>query len=96
MSFALWIAIVSVLATIGACVIGLLLLSVALELVRAVRQAGRVSTAVTRTFERRRKATWREWWFAFVKEFGASYTTIRIGSFEIPHNPSLPIRSAWA
>jgi hypothetical protein len=90
-----WNCIVSVLATIGAVVTALFVMDIAREFIRAARNAGRVATVYARAYERRRKCTWREWWFAFRRELTSPYYTLRIGGFEIPRDPSEPIRGVW-
>lgn len=64
------------------------------EILRAVRQSHRVATVSARVFERRRKPTWREWYYAFRREFFNGYSVLRVGWVEIPHNPNGRLRSS--
>lgn len=82
-------------AAIGAGLVALVACLLIQEIVRAARQAGRVAAVSVRASGERRKPTQREWRFAFRREFWSAYHTIRIGIFEIPHNPSKPIRAAF-
>lgn len=90
--YALWIGAVSVCSVVGAFVIGAFTVSILSELVSTVRQAGRVAAVSVRGFGERRRPTSREFLFALRREFLSSYSSLRIGSFEVPHNPSLPIK----
>lgn len=82
---------IAVLASIGAIVVGVVLLALAIKFVDAVRQSARVAEVYAR-MRGKRYASLRERWGAFKYEMGAGYTSLEIGVWSIPHNPSLPIR----
>lgn len=82
-----------VLAAVGTIVVLAAAIAIAQEVWRAARQALRTSTAAVRSAERRRRPSFREWQFAFRREFlGGYYDSVLIGPFEVPRDPSLPIR----
>lgn len=82
-------------AAIGLAVSLTILGAVIAEVIRALRQAGRVSAVSARGYACRRKATWGEYWFALRREFLSNYSSLRIGIYEIPHSPSEPIRRTY-
>lgn len=82
------------LTAIGAGVVVFLTIIALAETIRAIRQSHRVATVSARVFERRRKPTWREWYYAFRRELFNGYTVLRIGWIEIPHNPNERLRSS--
>lgn len=82
-------------AIIGLAVTITFLGAISAEVVRALRQALRVSAIAARCRRGRCRATWREYLYAVRKEFLSSYTSLRIGIYEIPRNPSEPIRRAY-
>ncbi len=69
--------------------------AMASEMIRACRQASRVSAVAARCRRFRGKSTWKEYWFSLRREFLSSYSALRIGIYEIPHNPSEPIRRVY-
>lgn len=92
-----WIIPLSVCASVGALVIGFIGWVILSEIVRAIRQSHRVATVSVRIcMHERRRPTWREWWFAFRREFfRAHYSYLTIGFINIPFNPSEPMRGAY-
>jgi hypothetical protein len=88
------ILLVTPFASIGVGVVAVIACLLFGEIVRAIRQGHRVSTVAARVFERRRKATWREWYYAFRREFFNGYAVLRIGWIEIPHDPNERLRSS--
>lgn len=88
------VAAIALFAAIGVGVVTFLAGLLIGEIVRAVRQSHRVATVSARVFKRRRKPTWREWYYAFRREFFNGYTALRIGWIEIPHNPNERLRSS--
>lgn len=87
--------IVYPLAAIGALVVGSIAISALAEIVRSARQSVRVAAVAARAYDRRRRPTIKAVLFAFRGEFLSNYSSLRIGVFEVPRDPSKPIRSAW-
>lgn len=87
-------ASIYLLAFIGFAVVGTIVGSLVSELIRAARQAGRVATVCARMDGKRHApATWIL--KSFRREIFRSYSSLRIGIWEIPHNPSKPIRRSF-
>lgn len=89
-----WMMLVASLTVVGAGVVAFLIFILVQEFIRAVRQSHRVATVSARVFEQRRKPTWREWYYAFRRDFFYVYSALRIGWIEIPHNPNEKLRSS--
>ena len=88
--------IIYVLASIGGLITGVFGYLICAELVRAIRQGHRISTAIARAYDGRRKPSVRAWRLNAVREFGRSYTTVEIGPYVLPHDPSKRARhSRW-
>lgn len=86
--------VIYLLATLGFSIVATIVVSLALEFARAYRQACRVATVCAR-MEGKRHAP-AKWVFkSFRREIFRSYSSIQIGIWEIPHNPSKPIRRSF-
>jgi len=80
------------LAVVGAVVPACIVIGFAREVIRAGRQGWRIARVV-RYLDRKRPSL-SDWLRCSLKEVGSGYSTVRIGIFDIPHNPSERIRRA--
>lgn len=82
-------------ATIGFGVVAAIVMQFLAEIVRAARQSKRVAAISIRRTTGARKITARQWAYAFRRELFSGYDSLIVGSVEIPHDPSKPIRDRF-
>jgi hypothetical protein len=87
-------AVVWFFAIVGGVVIGKLVLDIAKEVIRTVRQGKRVA-AVSARYSGIRRISAKMWLRAATREFYRSYDTLQIGMWVVPWNPNTPIRRSY-
>jgi len=90
-----WLILLSPFAAVGFVLAIWAIAMVAAETVRAARQSHRILSAHLRWSGQDRRATWREWFLAFVQDCGASYSETIIGPFRLNRDPSIKARYSW-